>query len=155
VFRLENGLEVIVVRRAGMPMITAGLSLRGGLALGSSAGAAEVALRVAIPQSRWHGSLSEIGGQIRTSVVRDRLYWLAQAERGAAGKLLGVLADRVSSMDVIAGAMNDFRNRTLPRLRNREQEADFRANRAFWSRLYGDSPYGQIPSADELARIDK
>jgi zinc protease len=151
---LKNGLRVVAGRRVGIPMVTATLSLLRGATFAEAPGAAELATTVWQQGSHAHGKLDAFGARDRSVLGRDVLSYEIQAGSDHLGRLLAMLSDRVGSLRIARGAVEDFRRRRLPVERARELQPEVRAEAAFWRALYGDHPYGKQAGAAELTRLD-
>lgn len=150
---LDNGLEVIVGRRAGLPVATVGLLLHGGACASTPAGADEVVRRVARPKVASKVTPSDFGGHLRTRHGRDHLEYLFEGAAGNVANMLELLADRVPALRVDANRLQLFRAE-IPFLAKAETSVHARADRAFWSALYAGHPYGYTALASDLAAVD-
>ncbi|UQA61491.1 M16 family metallopeptidase [Polyangium aurulentum] len=146
---LPNGLEVVLGRREGLPLVSVGLMLRGGLTAIDPA-AAHVAALLAAPRETWHGDPKEFGGQMTVSHMRDRSAYMLQGASGNVGIMLGILAERVRSMDVDSGKWASFERDTVSYLSLTEQQPKMRAERSFLSTLFADHPFGRVVTGKDL-----
>src|SRR5262249_9885961 len=74
---------------------------------------------------------------------------------GNVANLLAMLSDRVRSMHVPLGMMNELRRRYLPALARDEALPEEQARRALQRALYGNHPYGRVITAKQLGEIDE
>jgi zinc protease len=147
---LPNGLEVIIGRRAGLPLVSVGLLLRGGLKGGDDPAAARVATLLAAPRETWHGEPKEFGGRLLKRHQDDRSLYAFDGAAGNVGIMLGILAERVRSMDVDSGKWDPFLREVVPFLRLAEQKPEVIAERRFDASLFPDHPFGRSATGKDL-----
>lgn len=150
---LENGLEVIIGRRAGLPVATVGLSLHGGTATATPAGASELSEWLSVAKVTSKIEPSDFGGHLRDWYDKDDLSYRFEGSAGNVASMLEMLADRAPSMRVDSGVVPFFIRETIPFLKRAENAPGARANRAFWAELYGEHPYGRSVVADDLEKL--
>jgi zinc protease len=153
--RLKNGLEVIIGRRAAAPMVTVYLALKGGSGDSEPLGAASLARYIAQPVSKRHGNFADYGVQVDCGIGLDRSGCQFRAGSGNLANVLAILSDRVQSMRVEQGAAGLFKKYVGPILKKEEDQAEWRADRAFWKALYGNHPFGRRASLADLERVDE
>lgn len=146
---LPNGLEVIIGRRPGLPVVNVSLMLRAGMASVDPA-AARVASMLAKPKETWHGEPQEFGSQLQQRYGKDRSVYSLDGAAGNVGIMLAVLAERVRSMDVDTGRWSPFLTHAVPFLRLAEQKPEIIADRAFRAALYGDHPFARLATGMDL-----
>jgi len=151
--RLENGLEVIIGNRPGMPLVTVGLALHGGSADALPRGSAEVASMLGFPESTLEGIPSEFGFRMRKGVGRDHTRYVLSGAAGNVGNMLAILSEQMSSMRTEDYLMRFFGEEVLPYIRTVEQWPELAAERDFRQALYGEHPYGQTATANDLGSI--
>jgi zinc protease len=152
---LENGLEVFIGRRAGLPVATVGLSLHGGAATASPPGADELARRLARPRVTSKARPSDFGGHLHDRYDRDDLSYVVEGSSGNVRNMLDLLADWVPSLEIREEMIPVFRRDLIPFLKKAETQPETQARRAFWSALFGPHPYGRTTSAADLEPLGK
>ena len=148
---LDNGLEVIVGRRAGLPIATVGLTLRGGSAAASPRGAAELSSWLSRPRtlSRLHG----FGVHTQQSLGLDDSTVLLRGSAGHVAAMLTMMAIRVTSARVAPESVSRFRREVIPQVRRADLSPDARARRAFYQALFGQHPHGAPLLAADLEQV--
>ena len=144
--KLDNGLEVVVLRRPGAPVVTATLAFHGDrTSTGTGlAGAAEEALEYRLEESPGEYGISyatDVGIDLTASTVRA----------GAANVPRGVdmLQFGTRSLD-LEWPSDKFREVRVPLLRRHENAPQGIAERAFWKALFGDHPFAAWPLVDQV-----
>src|SRR5262249_30365624 len=140
------------VRRDAYPVVTVRLGL---LETAATPGAIELALKTAAPESKWHGRPGDHGVSPSEEVEPEAVAIELSGGSDALPRLLAQLGDRVRSMSLRREALEDFRRVWLPLLEREDGRADVRADRAFWSALHPDHPYGRRPAWSALRGLDR
>src|SRR5262249_47500217 len=79
-FTLPSGLELVVVRREGAPVVRVGLGLCGGRAAATRRGAPEIAAALALPDTHTHGTLSAVSASGGSYITDDQqVLWFQAA----------------------------------------------------------------------------
>jgi zinc protease len=151
--RLENGLEVIIGNRPGMPLVTVGLALHGGSADTRPRGAAEVADLLAYPETTREGTPKDFGFRMRNRVERDHVRYVLSGAAGNVGNMLAILSEQMSSMRTSDSLVRFYGEQVLPYIRTVEDWPEVAAERNFRQALYGEHPYGQSATANDLAHV--
>ncbi len=151
-FKLANGLEVVLARRATAPVVTATFSVRGGTADGLPTGAPSFA-RYAQPVDRTRGNPEFFGIDDSTLTARDIVSVEMVAGNGNLANVLGFLLDHVRSLHV---------DTAVERYVDRELRSVYRKNwtipgnafdRAVWTTVYGSHPYGRVVPPDAWEKV--
>ena len=161
---LDNGLRVLAVRRAGVPLVelrlrvpfaapagragerhTARASLLGDtLLLGTER---RSALQLAI-------DVQGLGGQLSASTDADRLAFGGSVLRTGLGGLLELLGEVLTSASYPKAEVLGERDRLVQELAIHRSSAGVVAREALMHRMYGDHPYGRdLPSAEAVADV--
>jgi len=151
--KLENGLEVVIARRTGMPVVTVALGLLGGRIAAEPPGVLEVAERVSEPRHD-HGDLDLIGARERRSFKDDLVTYELQAGAGNLDQVVAMAADRALRTDVVPERMSEFRTHLLPVLTLERERPRARAERAFWRALYGPTARRLEATGEEIGRVE-
>ena len=149
---LPNGLEVIAVRRPGIPVVTVSALLRVGTGSGRPPGVVDAALRITRPGRRY-GNPSDFGVVETIDARPDSITIEQQGGSAHLGKMLAMLSDRLRSVTALHSDMETFRKYTLPEWRREEHRPRAQADREFWKTLFGDHSYGFRAVAADLARV--
>jgi zinc protease len=152
---LQNGLEVIAGRRAGLPLVSATLSFHGGAASAPRAGIAEAAVHASYVRSTEMNLVLEAGygGHYEDRVRPDRV---DLAVEGPAGNLEAILDDLAREPARRAGGrtVSAYTVSVIPTLRRAEGLPEGRAERAFARALHGASPYGRVVGSADFEGFD-
>jgi zinc protease len=145
--RLDSGLEVVVLRRPGAPVVTATLSFhvdRTTTATGLHA-AADEALELRLEESP-----SDFGISYSMDVGTDATSATVRAGAGNLERALGMLAFGTRSID-FDWPSDKFTETKVPLRKRHEASPDGRAERALWKELFGQHPFGAWPTVDQIA----
>lgn len=151
--RLQNGLEVIIGSRPGIPTVTVGLAVRGGDGAARKPGVIEIANLVSHPTSKLYGSPSDYGARQRLLHEKDHLLHEYRGAAGNVANLLAIIAQRVQSTKVEQHVFKIILPEVLPYLQKVAEQPEQRAERAFWKALYPNHAYGRLPGASDLQNI--
>jgi zinc protease len=146
---LGNGLSVIVVRRPGLPLFSASVSVWVGPAAAKEAGARALVRAMAFPASRVNAA-SEYGGIPSRDETLDSITHTVEGASGNAEAILATLAEEVRTMHLEPGAEVRYRDRVLPAYQRSERDPHRVAERAFRASVLPGSPYGHISEYKEL-----
>lgn len=148
--RLQNGLTVVLEPRAGLPLLTASLSLKIGPAAAKDAASIAFARAMARPASTFNNP-AEYGGNPSSSGGDD---WIAHRVEGSSGNaegILATLAEHVRTMRIERRDSIYFKDFVLPSYQRLEKEPHYLAARDFFSSVLPDNPYGHLPKPEEIA----
>lgn len=157
---MANGLRVVAVRRAGVPMVHARLRV-------PFAGRRSDHLpkRMVLDATMLHGTaehsrtelavaMQEIGGALGVSSDADRLLVRGESLRSGLPRMLELVAEVVTGAQYPASAVDGEVARLQTRLRQRHSQPSEIAAEALRRRLYGGHPYGRdLPETEELAAV--
>ncbi|MDB4979400.1 MAG: hypothetical protein JWM82_152, partial [Myxococcales bacterium] len=146
---LDNGMRVVLLPRAGAPVVTASLVFHGGTA---AAGLGVVAAAHEAMDSNWQDSPGDQGVAFSFSSDLDSTTATVRAGAGHLGLALDMLAFATKSFD-LDWHSEKFRTATMPHWRRREQFPSSRADRALWGAVWAGHPYGNRPLADQVAAV--
>jgi predicted Zn-dependent peptidase len=157
---LPNGLRVVAVRRASVPLVH--LRLRVPNAIRRDADLAKTALlsrTIMLGTSgRSQGELAEalqrIGGGLRVDDGADGLAFVGESLRSGLGELLGLLAEVLTDAAFPKAAAEREAGRLNDHLRRALSQPGTVADEAWLQRRYGDHPYGRsLPTPDEVSEV--
>jgi hypothetical protein len=147
--RLGNGLSVILVRRPGLPLFSASVSVRVAPSAAKEVGARALARAMAFPASRVNAP-SEYGGIASRNETLDSITRAVEGASGNAEAILATLAEEVRTMHLEPGAELRYRDRVLPSYERSERDPHRVADRAFRASVLPASPYGHVSEYREL-----
>lgn len=157
---LPNGLRVLAVRRAGVPLVE--LRLRIPFA---GAGSQYTARATLLAETLLSGTplrdrrqlavdVQALGGALSTSVDADRLALAGSALAPGLGQLLEIVADVVTSATYPKSEVSGERDRVVQELTMVRSQPSVLAREALLARLYPGHPYGSdLPQADDVADV--
>lgn len=151
--RLENGLEVVLAPRAGLPLVTVGVALGGGSSSGQRLGAPELAQMVSIPKSRFEGSPTDFGLSERDDLRRDHLRYMMSGAAGNVGNMLGILSEQLSHMGTEPAIVSYMAENVLPWRKAVDARPEVQSERALLHALYGAHPYGLPVTGEDLEKV--
>jgi zinc protease len=157
---LGNGLRVVAVRRAGVPMVHARLRI-------PFAGkrADHLPKRLVLDATMLHGTaehdrtglavaMQEIGGALAVSTDADRLLVRGESLKAGLPTMLALVAEVVTGATYPRTAVDGEAARLRTQLRQRLSQPGEVAAEALRRRLYGDHPYGRdLPDPEEVAAV--
>ncbi|MFL5410289.1 MAG: insulinase family protein, partial [Myxococcales bacterium] len=147
--RLPNGLSVVLVRRPGLPVVTASVSMGIGPSLAKEAGARALARTMAFPATRVNEP-SEYGGIPFHRESTDSITDGVEAASGNTEGVLATLAEEVRTMRLEPRSAMHYKDSVLPSYERRERDPDRRADRAFLAAVLPGNPYGHVAEYAEL-----
>jgi zinc protease len=151
--RLENGLQVVVAERAGIPLAAARLVLRGGSSLdpaGRSGLAHLVALTARRGTRRRTGpeidlTVESLGAELGAGVDEDATYFGLSAPVEVLPRCVEILADVAMAPTFPAREVERLRRREIASLAHDLDEPAVIADRAMLQAAFGRHPYGHPP----------
>jgi zinc protease len=152
-FRLDNGLDVYIVRGRGGAVVDVALVFFGGPAADELPGVAEMEDRVVFSRERHNGHWLDYGAKSTVLGRRDAKTWWSRAAAGNTENMLAILAERMSTLDVEPGAVAEFERRAADRARRDEALPKRQAERSFLRALWGAHPYGRVVMSEDLERL--
>lgn len=163
-FRLSNGLEVLLVEDHRFPLLSVGLSVRGGAALAGArdAGLVETLAELLTAGTSTH-SAKEIsqeadafGGSLDAHAQRDYIALEAFSLSDRAGRMLDLLAE-IALDPVFPLEEVELRKKNMvEELKVNRSQPAFLAGVAFNKKLYGRHPYSvTAPTEESIARISR
>jgi zinc protease len=150
---LDDGLEVVVGRRPGLPVVAVGLSFHGGEATAEPAAALDLMRWLGRPKVASRVTPADFGGHFGERSHRDDVVYSFEGSSGNVGNMLEMLADWAPSMHVEPDSAAFFHREIVPFLKKTELLPEVQADRVFFRTLYGAHPYGRSVAADDLERV--
>lgn len=164
---LPNGLRVIAVRRATVPMVEVRLRVPFADPAGTSAGSQHCAVAEILANTVLTGTatrsrvqidteLALVGGELDAVVDPERLSFTGNALASGLGTVLEVLADVLTNASYPADEVERERGRLVERITIARSQPNVIAREALQKVLYGDHPYAkEMPEADEVATVTR
>jgi predicted Zn-dependent peptidase len=154
---LPNGLTVLAVRRASVPLVEVRLRV--------PFARAELAPAAVLSQTLFSGTadrstveiaaaLQSVGGGLSAGSDPDRLLVSGNALVSGLDRLLEILADVLTGAVYPADEVQTERSRLADRIRVADTQPSHLARKALLKRMYGSHPYAvQTPGADEVLAV--
>ncbi len=164
---LPNGLRVIAVRRATVPMVEVRLRVPFADPAGTSTGSQHCAVAEILANTVLTGTatrsrvqidteLALVGGELDAVVDPERLSFTGNALASGLGTVLEVLADVLTNASYPADEVERERGRLVERITIARSQPSVIAREALQKVLYGDHPYAkEMPEADEVATVTR
>ncbi|MDA8330045.1 MAG: pitrilysin family protein [Candidatus Dormibacteraeota bacterium] len=156
--RLDNGVDLMVVRRPSVPRLEFRLTVPAGAALGPSAAVSEL-LAMGLPlgtasmdQAELSERIQDLGGSLQVHQDQDSLVVQAAALAEAEEDLYTLLAEVVQAPAFPAEDLATERAKLLEGLRMARATPHFPASEALQHAVYGDHPYGRPEPGDTAVR---
>jgi zinc protease len=156
---LPNGLTVLAIRRASVPLVEVRLRV--------PFARAELAASSVLTQTLFSGTagkstveiaaaLQSVGGALSAGADPDRLLVSGNALVAGLDRLLDILADVLTGATYPGDEVQTERSRLADRIRVARSQPAHLARVALLKRVYGDHPYAvQTPAPDEVLAIDR
>lgn len=157
---LGNGLRVLAVRKANVPMVELRLRIPFGGTEGLHSAAAEVLAETILTGTARRNrieidtELALIGGELRASVDPERLAFTGNALAGGLPTLLDVLADVLTSASYVDDEANREAARIVERLAVSRTQPRVIAREALLKHCYGDHPVTrEVPEPADVRQV--
>ncbi|MGI5502761.1 M16 family metallopeptidase [Lentzea sp. CA-135723] len=164
---LPNGLRVIAVRRATVPMVEVRLRVPFADPSGTSVGSQHSAIAEILANTVLTGTesrsrvqidteLALVGGELDSVVDPERLSFTGNALASGLGTVLDVLSDVLTNASYPADEVERERGRLVERITIARSQPSVIAREALQKILYGDHPFAkEMPEADEVAAVSR
>ena len=151
--RLDNGLQVVVAERQGIPLAAARLVLRGGSALDppGRGGLAHLAALAARRGTRRRSgpeidlTVESLGAELGAGVDEDASYFGLSAPLEVLPRCVEILADVATAPTYPTSEVERLRRREIAALAHDLDEPSIIADRAMLELAFGHHPYGHPP----------
>jgi zinc protease len=153
--RLPNGVQVLLAPRPGLPVVSVGVALGGGAASSKRPGIAEYAERVSYPRTIYQGVPGDYGLHSSSQLYPDHLRYKLAGASGNVGNMLAMLGEQLSSMGTDYRMFSFYEKYVLPGRKAMDSLLEVQASRAFAQALYGEHPYGQPATGEELSKVKR
>jgi predicted Zn-dependent peptidase len=156
--QLENGVDLMVVRRPSVPRLEFRLTVPAGASLGPSGAVSEL-LAMGLPlgtatmdQAELSERIQDLGGSLQVHQDQDSLVVHAAALSEAEEDLYQLLAEVVQAPAFPADDLATERAKLLEGLRMARATPHFPASEALQQAVYGNHPYGRPEPGDTAVR---
>ena len=157
---LPNGLRVVAVRRASVPLVHLRLRVPNAIRRDADLAKTSMLARTIMlgtsgrSQGELAVALQRIGGGLRVDDGADGLSFAGESLRSGLGDLLGLLAEVLTDAAFPRAAAEREAGRLSDHLRRALSQPGVVADEAWLNRRYGDHPYGRsLPTPDEVAEV--
>src|SRR5262249_20621648 len=151
--KLKNGLEIVVAKYPAIPAVTVQLGLHGGRVSGDN-GLVRLADQSVRPYSKRHGQFSDYGAQCGSGSSEGQGEHQWRAGSGNLANVFAILNDHLGSMSVPSGEIDVLKKYSFPYLKKLQDRPEAKADRAYWKALFGEHPYGQRPTIEDVEKYD-
>ncbi|WP_002634741.1 M16 family metallopeptidase [Myxococcus hansupus] len=151
--KLDNGMEVLLVPRPGLPVVRIGAALGGGSSYGDKPGVADLADWGSFRESWFEGRPSDWGLHTSGSFRRDHLRVGISGTAGNVGNMLAMLAEQLDSTRTSEAVVRYFREQVLPWREAVDSYPEMVAERHLQKALYGTHPYAREARGADLGQV--
>ncbi|MFP2930544.1 M16 family metallopeptidase, partial [Pyxidicoccus sp. 3LG] len=151
--KLDNGLEVLLAPRPGLPVVRVGAALAGGYSHGTVPGVADLAWWGSYRESNFEGRESDWGLHASRNLARDHLRLDLAGTSGNVGNMLAMLTERLSTTRTSEDFVRFLREQVLPWREALDARPEVQAERALQAALYGTHAYAREATGAEMARV--
>ncbi|GMT98722.1 pitrilysin family protein [Corallococcus caeni] len=153
VLKLENGMEVLLVPRPGLPVVRVGAALGGGTAHGEKPGVADLAKWGAFRESYFEGHLSDWGLHSGTRTELDHVRVDMAGTAGNVGNMLAMLAEDLSTTRTSEDVVRYWREQVQPWREAVDTRPEVLAHRDLMHALYGTHPYANEATGAQMGKV--
>ncbi|GMU06503.1 M16 family metallopeptidase [Corallococcus caeni] len=153
VLKLENGMEVLLVPRPGLPVVRVGAALGGGTAHGEKPGVADLAKWGAFRESYFEGHLSDWGLHSGTRTELDHVRVDMAGTAGNVGNMLAMLAEDLSTTRTSEDVVRYWREQVQPWREAVDTRPEVLAHRDLMRALYGTHPYANEATGAQMGKV--
>ncbi|NTX59486.1 insulinase family protein [Myxococcus sp. CA051A] len=151
--KLDNGMEVLLAPRPGLPVVRVGAVLGGGSTYGARAGAAALADYGSFRESWFEGHASHWGLHVWDSMRRDHQRIEVSGTAGNVGNMLAMLSEQLSTTRTSLDAVKYLQEQVVPWRRAVDAHPEVRAERELMKALYGAHAYSRDATGEEMAQV--
>lgn len=151
--KLDNGMEVLLVPRPGMPVVRVGAALGGGLSYGGKPGVAAMADWGSFRESTFEGYPGDWGLHFSRDSRKDQLRYEVAGTAGNVGNMLAMLAEHLSSTRTSYDYVRAFQEHALPNRQAMDEHPTVRAERDLFGALYSTHPYGTEATGTQMGMV--
>ncbi|MBZ4416858.1 pitrilysin family protein [Myxococcus sp. RHSTA-1-4] len=153
VLKLDNGMEVLLAPRPGLPVVRVGVALGGGRTHGAKPGVADLVAWGSFRESYFEGRPGDWGLHGSSEFERDHLRVGLSGTAGNVGNMLAMMAEQLSSTRTSEYVVRFLREQALPWREAVDTRPEVLAERALLRALYGTHPYAREATGAEMAKV--
>ncbi|WP_223637723.1 pitrilysin family protein [Corallococcus sp. EGB] len=153
VLKLENGMEVLLAPRPGLPVVRMGAAMGGGTSHGAKPGVADLAKWGAFRESYFEGRPSDWGLHEGSRTKLDHVRVDMAGTAGNVGNMLAMLAEELSSTRTSEDVVRYWREQVQPWREAVDTRPEVLAHRDLMHALYGTHPYAQEATSAQMAQV--
>ncbi|NBD12235.1 MULTISPECIES: pitrilysin family protein [Corallococcus] len=153
VLKLDNGLEVLLAPRPGLPVVRMAAAMAGGTAHGAKPGVGELARKGAFRESFFEGNPSDWGLHRRSSTSLDHVRVDLAGTAGNVGNMLAMLSEDLATTRTSEAQVRFLREQVLPWYAAVDTRPEVVAQRELMHALYGTHPYASDATSAQLAQV--
>ncbi|AGC47325.1 M16 family peptidase [Myxococcus stipitatus DSM 14675] len=155
VLKLDNGMEVLLVPRPGLPVVRVGAVLGGGSTFGVKPGVSEMVRFGAFRQSWFAGHGSHWGLHVWSGMRKDHQRFEVAGTSGNVGNMLALLAEQLSTTGTVERVVMYLQEQVVPWRKVLDQHPEMRAERELMRALYGSHVYGYVPTGEQMEKVSQ
>jgi predicted Zn-dependent peptidase len=156
-FTLSNGLKVFLVPD-NRPLVTFRMQVRGGDAvdgklIGLSEATADMLTRggtAKVSAQEFAEQIDFVGGSVGASTAEEMISITASGLKKHLPTILGLFGDAIKNPAFNAEEFDKYKNEQITGLKSAKSRADFLAEYAVNKLLYGDEPWGTMPTEETV-----
>ena len=150
---LDNGLEVVLGARPGLPLASVRVWLHGGTQTGEPLGVGTLTNTIVQSGSHFQGTAADYGLSQVFYAYPDHATFGFTGAAGNLPNMLAMTAEQLSSLKTEEAHVFFFREHYLPYLEKAEARPEAVSARVFRGALYPQHPYGRVPLAADLQKV--
>ncbi|WP_275902346.1 M16 family metallopeptidase [Myxococcus eversor] len=151
--KLDNGMEVLLAPRPGLPVVRVGAVLGGGSTYGAKPGAAAMASYGAFRESWFEGHASHWGLHVYGDMHKDHERIEVAGTAGNIGNMLALLSEQLATTRTSLEAVKYLQEQVVPWRRAVDAHPEVRAERELMKALYGTHAYSRDATGEEMAQV--
>ncbi|MFY2560607.1 M16 family metallopeptidase [Corallococcus terminator] len=152
--KLDNGMEVLLAPRPGLPVVRVGAVLGGGSTYGAKPGAAALANYGAFRESWFEGHASYWGLHVESEMRKDHQRIEVSGTAGNVGNMLALLSEQLATTRTSLEVVRYLQEQVVPWRRVVDAHPEVRGGRELMKALYGAHAYSREASGEEMAQLD-
>ncbi|NOK16201.1 M16 family metallopeptidase [Corallococcus carmarthensis] len=153
VLKLENGMEVLLAPRPGLPVVRVGAAMGGGLAYGEKPGVADLAKWGSFRESFFEGRPSDWGLHEGSRAELDHVRVDMAGTAGNVGNMLAMLGEELSSTRTSEDVVRYWREQVQPWREAVDTRPEVLAHRSLMQALYGTHPYAHEATGAQMGKV--
>ncbi|RKH18764.1 insulinase family protein [Corallococcus sp. CA047B] len=153
VLKLDNGMEVLLAPRPGLPVVRVGAAMGGGTAHGEKPGVGDLATWGAFRETYFEGHLSDWGLHGGSRAAMDHVRVDVAGTAGNVGNMLAMLTEQLATTRTSEDIVRLMREQVLPWREAVDTRPEVVAHRELMRALYGVHPYGDEATGAQMGQV--